>query len=99
MQLGQRGRDVHADSQDTVVASIAGRRTYDLSIPGSTGHGPAIGVAIRPLAGVSGSATPASSRWPARTGRDPRREPVGDLGRVTLSGRRLRWRGVSGCLS
>jgi hypothetical protein len=28
----ERGTDVHDDSQDTVGASIAGRRTYDTSI-------------------------------------------------------------------
>ncbi len=36
----ERGRDVHADSQDTVGASIAGRRTYDLSIPWWGANGP-----------------------------------------------------------
>jgi hypothetical protein len=35
-----RGRDVHADSQETVGASIAGRRTYDLSIPWWGANGP-----------------------------------------------------------
>jgi dihydrofolate reductase len=36
----ERGRDVYADSQDTVGASIAGRRTYDLSIPWWGANGP-----------------------------------------------------------
>ncbi len=36
----ERGRDVHADSQDTVGASIAGRRTYDLSIAWWGANGP-----------------------------------------------------------
>ncbi len=36
----ERGRDVLADSQDTVGASIAGRRTYDLSIPWWGANGP-----------------------------------------------------------
>ncbi len=34
------GREVHAESQDTVGASIAGRRTYDLSIPWWGANGP-----------------------------------------------------------
>ncbi len=38
----ERGRDVHADSQDTVGASIAGRRTYDLSIPWWGANGPGL---------------------------------------------------------
>lgn len=36
----EAGRDVHADSQNTVGASIAGRRTYDLSIPSWGANGP-----------------------------------------------------------
>ncbi len=36
----ERGRDVHADSQETVGASIAGRRTYDLSIESWGADGP-----------------------------------------------------------
>jgi dihydrofolate reductase len=36
----QRGREVLADSQATVGASIAGRRTYDLSIPWWGANGP-----------------------------------------------------------
>jgi len=36
----ERGREVHADSQQTVGASIAGRRTYDLSIPWWGANGP-----------------------------------------------------------
>jgi dihydrofolate reductase len=35
-----RGHDVHADSQDTVGASIAGRRTYDTSIESWGADGP-----------------------------------------------------------
>jgi len=34
------GRDVHDDSQDTVGASIAGRRTYDTSIESWGANGP-----------------------------------------------------------
>jgi dihydrofolate reductase len=36
----QRGRDVHAESQASVGASIAGRRTYELSIPWWGADGP-----------------------------------------------------------
>jgi dihydrofolate reductase len=36
----ERDRDVGVDSQDTVGASIAGRRTYDLSIPWWGANGP-----------------------------------------------------------
>src|SRR5262245_34942227 len=36
----ERGREVHDDSQDSVGASIAGRRTYDLSIPWWGANGP-----------------------------------------------------------
>jgi dihydrofolate reductase len=36
----QRGREVHADSQASVGASIAGRRTYDLSVPWWGADGP-----------------------------------------------------------
>ena len=37
---GEHGRDVHDDSQDTVGASIAGRRTYDQAISSWGADGP-----------------------------------------------------------
>jgi dihydrofolate reductase len=39
----EAGNDVHADSQDTVGASIAGRRTYDTSIDSWGPNGPGFG--------------------------------------------------------